>query len=221
MLLIWSCTWGDVKTALNCRMSSRNSKTCTLLHRTLLHQINSWQFSWCKVSASKPYGHSKRRRHTNSLTHKLSMPPFVPGFVPGTNWVCPWDKPGFAGLPLCKIRRKPGFVPGFTGLVAGTNPVKSPGQTRGRPKTNRTKKFMFMCLFLAWHQWNCCNFYNVCNGCGPNGTLKNILLEPHIHTRYKTNTKTSDFRFLFPYLCLYLGFWKCILGRAFGFRGVL
>ena len=27
--------------------------------------------------------------------------------------------------------------------------MKSQGHTRGRPKTNRTKKFMFMCLFLA------------------------------------------------------------------------
>ena len=76
------------------------------------------------------------------FSHKLSVPPFVPGIVPGTNWVCPWDKPGDIRLPLCRIRRKPGFVP-------GTNPVKSPGQARGRPKTNRTKKFMFMCLFLA------------------------------------------------------------------------
>ena len=28
----------------------------------------------------------------------------------------------------------------FTKFVPGTKPVKSPGQTRGRPKTNRTKK---------------------------------------------------------------------------------
>ena len=27
--------------------------------------------------------------------------------------------------------------------------MKSPGQTRGRPKTNWTKQFMFVCLFLA------------------------------------------------------------------------
>ena len=83
------------------------------------------------------------------FSQKLSVLPFAPGIVPGTNWVCPRDKPGFAGLPLCKTRRKPGFVPGFTGFVPGANPVKSPGQTRGRPKTNRTKKFMFMCLFIA------------------------------------------------------------------------
>ena len=82
------------------------------------------------------------------------MPPFVPGIVPGTNRVCPRDKPGEIGLPLCKIRRKPGCVPGFhTGFVPGTNPVKSPGQTRGRPKTNRTKKIYvyvpFSCLSVS------------------------------------------------------------------------
>ena len=49
------------------------------------------------------------------FAHKLSVPPFVPGIVPGTNWVCPWNKPGEIGLPLCKIRRKPGFVPRPTG----------------------------------------------------------------------------------------------------------
>ena len=77
------------------------------------------------------------------------MPHFVPGIVPGTNRVCPWDKPGEIGLPLCRIRRKPGFVPRvFTGFVPGTNPVKSPGQTRGRPKTNRTKKLCLCAFFL-------------------------------------------------------------------------
>ena len=38
------------------------------------------------------------------FSHKLSVPPFVPGIVPGTNRVCPRDKPGEIGLPLCKIR---------------------------------------------------------------------------------------------------------------------
>ena len=60
------------------------------------------------------------------------MPPFVPGSVPGINWVCPRDKSGFAGLPWCKIRRKPGFVPGFhrvcprdkPGEIPGTNPPR-------------------------------------------------------------------------------------------------
>ena len=33
-------------------------------------------------------------------------------------------------------------------FVPGTSPVKSPGRTRGRPKTNRTKKFMFRVVNL-------------------------------------------------------------------------
>ena len=49
------------------------------------------------------------------FSHKLSVPPFVPGIVPGTNRVCPRDKPGEIGLPLCRIRRKPRFVPRPTG----------------------------------------------------------------------------------------------------------
>ena len=83
------------------------------------------------------------------FSHKLSVPPFVPGIVPGTNRVCPRDKPGEIGLPLCKIRRKPGFVPGFHRICPRDKPGEIPGQTRGRPNTNRTKEFMFMCLFLA------------------------------------------------------------------------
>ena len=69
------------------------------------------------------------------------MPPFVPEIVPGTNWVCPRDKPGFAGLPLCKVRRKPGFVPGFhrvcprdkPGEIPGTNPGSSRDLQPPRP----------------------------------------------------------------------------------------
>ena len=37
---------------------------------------------------------SERKRHINFFSRKLSVPPFVPRFVPGTNWVCSWDKPG-------------------------------------------------------------------------------------------------------------------------------
>ena len=54
----------------------------------------------------------RAKKAHNLFSHKLSLPPFVPRIVPGTNWVCPRDKPGFAGLPVCKIGRKPRFVPG-------------------------------------------------------------------------------------------------------------
>ena len=49
---------------------------------------------------------------------------------------------GWSGLPLCKVRRKPGFV-------ARNKPGVSLGQTCGRPKANQTKKFMFMCLWAV------------------------------------------------------------------------
>ena len=49
---------------------------------------------------------------------------------------------GGGGVPILFLWAR-GF---FWGFVPGT----SPGQTRGRPKTNRTKKSMFMRLFLAW-----------------------------------------------------------------------
>ena len=96
---------------------------------------------------------SERKRHINFFHINFPGPPFVPGIVPGTNRVCPRDKPGEIGLPLCKIRRKPGFVPGFHRICPRDKPGEIPGQTRGRPKTNRTKKFMLMCLFLAWVCW--------------------------------------------------------------------
>ena len=74
------------------------------------------------------------------------MPPFVPGFVPGTNRVVPGTNP----VNRVKQGENPGLSQVFTGFVPGTNPVKSPGQTRGRPQDQpEKKKIMFMCLFLA------------------------------------------------------------------------
>ena len=53
------------------------------------------------------------------------------------------------GLCLTVLNKEKTWVcPRFSpSCVPGTNLLKYPGQTRGRPKTNRTKKFMFMCLF--------------------------------------------------------------------------
>ena len=76
------------------------------------------------------------------------MPPFVPGNVPGANWACPRDKPGFAGLPLCKIRRKPGFVSGFHRVCPKDKPGEIPGKTRGRPKTTGQKSLCLCACFL-------------------------------------------------------------------------
>ena len=83
------------------------------------------------------------------FTHKLSVPPFVPGIVPGTNRVCPRDKPGEIGLPLCRIRRIPGFVPVFTGFVPGTNwvcPRDKSGENWDQPDKKNYVYVPFSCL---------------------------------------------------------------------------
>ena len=84
------------------------------------------------------------------FSHKLSVPPFVPGIVPGTNRVCPRDKPGEIGLPLCKIRRKPGFVPGFHRICPRDKPGEIPGTNPGSSQDQPDKKVYvyvpFSCL---------------------------------------------------------------------------
>ena len=61
---------------------------------------------------------------------------------------CPKGKLGLSlgqtGLPLCKIGGKPGFVPATSPLCPRHKPGLSRGHSRGRPKSNRTKQFMFM-----------------------------------------------------------------------------
>ena len=77
------------------------------------------------------------------------MPPFVPGIVPGTNWVCPRDKPGEIGLPLCRIRRIPGFALFFTGFVPGTNwvcPWDNSGENWDQPDKKVYVYVPFSCL---------------------------------------------------------------------------
>ena len=91
------------------------------------------------------------------------MPPFVPGIVPGTswvcpwdtrgivpgtNWVCPWDKPGFAGLPLCKIRRKPRCVPGFHRICPRDKPGEIPGTNPGSSQGQPDKTSLCLCAFF-------------------------------------------------------------------------
>ena len=78
------------------------------------------------------------------LTHKLSEPPFVPGIVPRTNWVCPWDKLGL----LCKIRRNPGLSLGQSGFVTGTNPVCPWDNPGVGPRATGPKCLCFCAFFL-------------------------------------------------------------------------
>ena len=71
------------------------------------------------------------------LTHKLCLPPFVPGMSQGQT-----------GLPLCKIRRKPGFVPGTTPLCPGDKPGLSRGHSRGVPRPTGPKSLCLCAFFL-------------------------------------------------------------------------
>ena len=73
---------------------------------------------------------SERKRHINFFHINFLCPPFVPGIVPGTNRVCPRDKPGEIGLPLCRIRRIPGFVPVFHRICPRDKLGLSLGQIR-------------------------------------------------------------------------------------------
>ena len=93
---------------------------------------------------------SERKRHINFFHIKLSVPPFVPGIVPGTNRVCPRDKPGEIGLPLCKIRRKPGFVPGFQRICTRDKPGEMPGANPGSSQDQPDKTFYVYVPFLVW-----------------------------------------------------------------------
>ena len=66
--------------------------------------------------------------------------------------VCPRDKPGLSqgqtGLPLCKIRRKPRFVPGTNPLCPGDKPGLSRGHSRGVPRATGPKSLCLCAFFL-------------------------------------------------------------------------
>ena len=76
------------------------------------------------------------------------MLPFVPGIVPGTNRVCPRDKPGEIGLPLCRIRRIPGFVPVFHRICPRDKLALSLGQIRWKLGLTGQKSLCLCAFFL-------------------------------------------------------------------------
>ena len=55
---------------------------------------------------------------------------------------------GQTGLPLCKIRRKPGFVPGTNPLCPGDKPGLSRGHSRGVPRATGPKGLCLCAFFL-------------------------------------------------------------------------
>ena len=55
---------------------------------------------------------------------------------------------GQTGLPLCKIRRKPGFVPGTSPVCPGDKPGLSRGHSRGVPRATGPKSLCLCAFFL-------------------------------------------------------------------------
>ena len=55
---------------------------------------------------------------------------------------------GRTGLPLCKIRRKPGFVPGTNPVCPGDKPGLSRGHSRGVPRATGPKSLCLCAFFL-------------------------------------------------------------------------
>ena len=110
----------------------------------------------CHILHRPPAGHclppplhsGKKKAHKHKLFVRLVLgrprvcPGDLTGFVPGTNPVKTWDKPGFAPYSTQ-------WKPDFTGFVPGTNPV-CPWDNPGDEGQHR--KFMrktFMCLFRS------------------------------------------------------------------------
>ena len=94
------------------------------------------------------YNESRAKKAHKLFSHKLSVPPFVPGIVPGTNRVCPRDKPGEIGLPLCRIRRIPGFVPVFHRICPRDKLGLSLGQIRWKLGPTGQKSLCLCAFFL-------------------------------------------------------------------------
>ena len=67
------------------------------------------------------------------------------GFVPGTKWVCPRDKPRFS--PYFTTQWKPSLSLGQTQFVPGTNPV-CPGDIPGTKGGTKSLCVKSLCAFF-------------------------------------------------------------------------
>ena len=92
---------------------------------------------------------SECKRHINFLHINFPCRPSSPGLSQGQTHR---DKPGFAGLPLCKIRRKPGFVPGLHRVCPrdkpGEIPRTNPGLSQDQPDKKVYVYVPFSCLIF-------------------------------------------------------------------------
>ena len=89
---------------------------------------------------------SERQRHINFFHINFLSRPSSPGLSRGQTG----DKPGEIGLSLCKIRRKPRFVPGFHRICPRDKPGEIPGTNPGLSQDQPDKKVYvyvpFACL---------------------------------------------------------------------------
>ena len=92
------------------------------------------------LSSCASLGRCKSREQAahKLFTHSHFLPPFDPGFVPGTNAVCPWGKLGFHCV---KQGENLGLSQGQTQVC----PKEIPGVV---PRATRPQKNIFMCLFF-------------------------------------------------------------------------
>ena len=100
----------------------------------------------------------ERKRHINFYHINSVCRPSSPE--------CPRDKLGLSQgqtrLPLCKIRRKPGFVPGTNPLCPGDKPGLSQGHSRGVPRATGPKVYVYV-------PFSCLSFFG-CFQCRAFGT---------------------------------------------------
>ena len=112
--------------------------------KVCLHSLNLFLKRALKDSLGCFLYNRGRKRHIN-FEH-------INSFCRPSSPECPWDKLGLSqgqtGLPLCKVRRKPGFVPGTNPLCPGDKPGLSAGHSRGQTRATGPKSLCLCAFFL-------------------------------------------------------------------------
>ena len=91
---------------------------------------------------------SERKRRINFFHINFLCRPSSPGLSQGQTGFVPGTNPGLPGFQ-CKIRRKPGFVPGFHRVCPRNKPgVKSPDKPGAVPRPTGQKSLCSCAFFL-------------------------------------------------------------------------
>ena len=127
----------------------RNPRTILQIHLCLcvFLSLNHGQQNCFQMNSHKAQ-FSERKRHINFFHINFLCRPSSPGLSQGQTGLVPGTNPVKSGFHCVKQGENPGFSQVFTGFVPGRNPMKSPGQTRGHPKTNRQKSLCLCAFFL-------------------------------------------------------------------------